>query len=66
MIPTKFGSSEAFKEFIIYEDPLTYQPPMGEFSQLLHGLDIPILIPIPKDLTPTGHSPTLGPQQYTI
>lgn len=33
---------------------------MGEFSQLLHGLDIPILIPIPKDLTPTGHSPTLG------
>ena len=60
MIPTKFGSSEAFKEFIIYEDPLTYQPPMGEFSQLLQGLDIPILIPIPKDLTPTGHSPTLG------
>ena len=50
MIPTKFGSSEAFKEFIIYEDPLTYQPPMGEFSQLLQGLDIPILIPIPKIL----------------
>ncbi|RCK55315.1 Arrestin family protein 1 [Candida viswanathii] len=60
LVPTKFGSNEATKELVIYEDPMAFQPPMGKFSQKLHGLDIPILIPIPRDITPSGHSPTFG------
>ncbi|EMG49926.1 RGL1 RHO1 GEF localizing protein 1 [Candida maltosa Xu316] len=61
-VPTKFGTNEAFKEFKIYEDPLTYHhpPTSKKFYQELHGLDIPVLIPIPKDITPSGYSPTFG------
>lgn len=60
LVPTKFGSSESLKEFIVYQDPLAYLPPMDQFYQILHGLDIPILIPIPRDITPSAYSPTFG------
>ncbi|KAI5961032.1 uncharacterized protein KGF55_004299 [Candida pseudojiufengensis] len=58
-VPTKFGSNDAFKEFKLYEDPLAFKPING-FSEKLLGLDLPILIPIPRDVTSSGCSTTFG------
>lgn len=60
LIPTKFGSNEALKEFVVYTDPLTYMPPRDKFYEVLHGLDIHILIPIPRDITPSAYCPIFG------
>ncbi|KAI5960274.1 hypothetical protein CANMA_004054 [Candida margitis] len=59
IVPAKLGSTEAFKEFKIFEDPLAFKPVNG-FSQHVLGIDLPIMIPVPKDIMPTGYSPTLG------
>ncbi|KAI5952513.1 hypothetical protein KGF54_003380 [Candida jiufengensis] len=58
-VPTKFGSNDAFKEFKIFEDPLAFKPING-FSEKVLGLDLPILIPIPRDVISSGCSTTFG------
>lgn len=58
-VPAKLGSTEAFKEFKIYEDPLAFRP-MNGFSQHVLGVDLPVMIPVPKDIIPSGYLPTLG------
>ncbi|CAD1811010.1 hypothetical protein K4G60_g4967 [Candida parapsilosis] len=58
-VPAKLGSTEAFKEFKIFEDPLAFKP-VNVFSQNVLGIDLPVMIPVPKDVIPSGYSPTLG------
>lgn len=56
-VPSTIGSNDTFREYKIYEDPLIYAPPIGEFSQELLAIDIPILIPLPKDIISSGQFP---------
>ncbi|KAI5952098.1 hypothetical protein KGF57_004190 [Candida theae] len=58
-VPAKLGSTEAFKEFKIFEDPMAFRPVNG-FSQNVLGVDLPVMIPVPKDVIPSGYSSTLG------
>ncbi|KAG5422151.1 hypothetical protein I9W82_001245 [Candida metapsilosis] len=59
IVPSKLGSTEALKEFKIFEDPMAFMPVNG-FSQSVFGVDLPVMIPLPKDVTPSGYSSTLG------
>ncbi|KAI3403121.2 hypothetical protein KGF56_004010 [Candida oxycetoniae] len=58
-VPAKFGSNEAFKEIKSFEDPLAFKP-ANDFSQKVLGVDLPILIPIPRDIAPSNFSLTFG------
>lgn len=49
------GLSETTKETKICEDPQLYSPPVGEFYQELLALDVPVLLPLPKDITPSAY-----------
>ncbi|CAK9439539.1 uncharacterized protein LODBEIA_P36390 [Lodderomyces beijingensis] len=59
VVPTKFGTNEPFKELKVYEEPLAFKP-ARDVSQSLLGLTLPILIPIPRDVTPSASSATFG------
>lgn len=37
---------------------MVYAPPMGDFYQKLLALDVPILIPLPRSITPSGYFPS--------
>ncbi|KAK6457271.1 uncharacterized protein RJT20DRAFT_38355 [Scheffersomyces xylosifermentans] len=54
-LPSKLGSTDSFREYKIYENPLAYRPPVGEFHQDLIALDIPVLIPLPRDIIASGY-----------
>lgn len=54
-VPSKIGSNDVVREYKIYEDPIVFRPPVGDFSKQLLGLDIPILIPLPRDIISSGH-----------
>lgn len=56
-IPTKLSSTESQQEYVIYNNPFAFRPPVGDFSQRLLGLDIPILFPLPKDIISSGIFP---------
>lgn len=56
-VPSTIGSNDTTREFVVYKDPSAYIPPIGEFYQELLGLDIPVLIPLPKDIVSSGHYP---------
>ena len=49
-IPAKLGSTDTQQEYTIYNNPFAFRPPVGEFSQRLLGLDVPILFPLPRDI----------------
>lgn len=49
VVPTKFGSNDAFKEFKLYEDSMAFKP-ANDFSQKVLGVSLPILIPVPRDI----------------
>ncbi|CAI5758121.1 unnamed protein product [Candida verbasci] len=51
-------SSETYKDFKIFEDPLIFRS--LEFVEDVLGVDIPVLIPIPKDIISSGHSPNFN------
>lgn len=55
LVPSKLGSNDIVREYKVYENPLVYSPPIGEFSERVLGADIPILIPIPKDIVPSSY-----------
>ncbi|RLV90608.1 Uncharacterized protein JA1_004448 [Spathaspora sp. JA1] len=56
-IPGKFGSNDAFKTFKLFENPICYRPPIGQFYQKLIALDIPVFIPLPRDIESSGYIP---------
>lgn len=56
-VPSTIGSTDTSREYIVYKDPTAYRPPIGSFYQPLLGLDIPVLISIPKDIISSGHFP---------
>jgi hypothetical protein len=56
-VPSTIGSNDTTREFLVYKDPLAYRPPIGEFYQELLGTDIPVLIPLPKDIISSGRYP---------
>lgn len=51
------GSNETTRDFVIYENPNMFRPGSGTTSEQLLGLDVPVLIPIPKDITASGYFP---------
>lgn len=57
IVSSKLGSSEPMKEYRMCKDPMVYAPPMGQFYQKLLGLDVPILLPLPKSITLSGYFP---------
>ncbi|EGW32839.1 uncharacterized protein SPAPADRAFT_136447 [Spathaspora passalidarum NRRL Y-27907] len=57
-MPTKFGTNDSVKDFKWFENPLCYRPPVGEFYSKLIGIDIPILIPLPRDVVSSGYVPS--------
>ncbi|KAG7662317.1 uncharacterized protein J8A68_004211 [[Candida] subhashii] len=56
-IHATIGTNDAFKDSVIYKDPVIFRPPVGEFYQELIGLDIPLLIPLPKEIASSGVAP---------
>lgn len=54
---SKLGLNEAIKEWKVYGDSSIYAPPMGKFYQELLGLDLPILLPLPRDVSCGGFYP---------
>ncbi|KAK6461124.1 hypothetical protein DFJ63DRAFT_216667 [Scheffersomyces coipomensis] len=63
-VPSKLGSNDASRDYKIYEIPTLYRPPMAQTYQDIIGLDIPILIPLPKDIISSGVFPNYN--AYTI
>lgn len=57
VVPSTLGSNDSTREYKIYEDPFVFRPPQGEFSERILGVDIPILIPLSKDIISSGHYP---------
>lgn len=53
-IPSTLGSNESVHETKVYEDPFIFTPTFGSFTEQVLGLDIPILIPLPRDITSSG------------
>lgn len=54
------GSSETVKEYKICGDPMVYSPPMGLFHQELLALDIPVILPLPRDMPPSSYFDNWG------
>ncbi|KAK6205162.1 uncharacterized protein RJT21DRAFT_117633 [Scheffersomyces amazonensis] len=63
-VPSKLGTNDATRDYKIFENPTLYRPPMAQLSQELIGLDIPLLIPLPKDIVSSGIYPNFN--AYTI
>lgn len=57
VVSSKLGSSEPMKEYRLSKDPMVYAPPMGEFYQKLLALDVPLLLPLPRNVTSSGYFP---------
>ncbi|KAM9892537.1 hypothetical protein OXX69_011990 [Metschnikowia pulcherrima] len=55
---SSLSSSETVKQTRVFADPSAYAPPMGQFSQVMLGLDVPLLIPLDRDLTPSCYIET--------
>lgn len=56
-IPSTIGTSDAVQEYKLYEDPFIFNSSFGNFSSAgLLGLDLPILIHLPKDITSSGYN----------
>ncbi|ABN66155.2 predicted protein [Scheffersomyces stipitis CBS 6054] len=55
VLPSKLGSTESVREFKIYDNPVAYRPPVGQFHSELIALDIPVLIPLPRDIVASGY-----------
>ncbi|CAH6718730.1 RHO1 GEF localizing protein 1 [[Candida] jaroonii] len=53
-VPSTIGSNDPIHEVKIYEDPFLFNPTFGNFSEHLIGIDIPVLIYLPKDITSSG------------
>ncbi|GEQ71055.1 hypothetical protein JCM33374_g4736 [Metschnikowia sp. JCM 33374] len=58
--PSALTSSETVKQTRVFADPSVYTPPLGQFSQSMLGLDVPILIPLDKNIVPSGYFDTWG------
>lgn len=56
-IPLTIGSSDSMHEYKLYEDPFVFSNTFGTFqTDNLIGVDIPILIHLPKDITSSGYN----------
>lgn len=56
-IPSTIGSNDSVQEYKIYEDPFLFNPSFGNFaSTALLGLDIPLLIHLPKEMVASGYN----------
>lgn len=49
------GSSDTKQQFKICGDPLIYTPPIGEYCLEALALDIPVLLPLPRELVASGY-----------
>lgn len=56
-VPLTIGSNDTFREYKVWEEPIVYSPPLGEFAQKLLAVDIPVLIPVPRDIVSSGQFP---------
>lgn len=54
------GSSTASRRFPIYKNNLAYVPLDNALSEEVVGVDIPFVVPIPRDITPSGRFPYFG------
>lgn len=61
-ISSTIGSTDSVRQYQIYNDPFAYRPPVGEFYEKLFALDVPVLIPLPKDITSSGYFPQWNSQ----
>ncbi|EGV59945.1 hypothetical protein PSN45_002330 [Yamadazyma tenuis] len=56
-IPSTLGSNESTQEYKLYEDPFVFNPTFGNFTaENLIGLDLPVLISLPKDIISSGYN----------
>lgn len=55
-IPSTLGSSDSCHEYKIYDNPGLFNPSFGNFSESILGLDLPILIMLPRDILPSGYN----------
>lgn len=47
-----------FKDYKLIPEQIVYMPPVGQFDQEMLGLDIPLIVPLPRDIAPSFYSPT--------
>ncbi|OBA23552.1 hypothetical protein METBIDRAFT_35646 [Metschnikowia bicuspidata var. bicuspidata NRRL YB-4993] len=60
VVPSALSSGETVKQTRVFADPLVYVPPVGQFSQTMLALDVPVLIPLDRDIVPSGYVETWG------
>lgn len=56
-VPLTIGSNDSVHEYKLYEDPFVFSNTFGTFqTDNLIGVDIPILIHLPKDINSSGYN----------
>lgn len=58
-VPSKIGANKlgvnyASREYVLYSNPYAYRPPHNEFHQTLLGLDVPVMVPLPRAVISSG------------
>lgn len=56
-VASTLGSNDTYRDYCIYLNPHAYAPPAGDFAASVLGIDVPLLIPIPRDAFPSGVFP---------
>lgn len=59
-LPSALSSSETSKQTRVFSDPQVYAPPVGQFSQTVLAIDVPLLIPLDRDIIPSAYFETWG------
>lgn len=57
LLPSTLTSTASTQEYKLFEDPFVFNPSFGQFSaEDLIGLDLPVLIPLPRDIISSGYN----------
>ncbi len=55
-IPSKLSLTETYREYKVHEE-VVFRPAVGRFSMELLGLDVPVLVALPRDMVSSGYFP---------
>lgn len=59
-LPSTLGSTDAKKSVRVAGDPMIYAPPIGQFSQEMLALDVPLIVPLDRGIVSSASSINWG------
>lgn len=59
-VASTLGSTETVREILLYLDANAFRPAGGALSLTVLGIDIPVLVPIPREASPSGFFSSCG------